>query len=102
MPTPCARRHAGSCGAFLGLLVALAGRYSTSPSRGGSSQQSKFDGVRKISPAEIALPRGYRVEAVATGLTFPTDVTFDDQGRAYFIQSGYSYGERWSYRAPND
>jgi hypothetical protein len=35
---------------LLGLLLALAGCYSTSPSRGGG-QQSKFDGVRKINPA---------------------------------------------------
>ena len=38
----------------------------------------------------------YRVEAVTTGLTFPTDVTFDDSGRAYVIEAGYSYGESWT------
>ena len=44
----------------------------------------------------IALPEGYRVEAVAVGLTFPTGVAFDDEGRPYVIEAGYSYGEVFS------
>ena len=36
---------------------------------------------------------GYTIEAVTTGLTFPTAVTSDDEGRWYVIESGYSYGE---------
>jgi glucose/arabinose dehydrogenase len=30
---------------------------------------------------------------VATGLTFPTGVAFDEQGQLYITESGYSYGE---------
>jgi glucose/arabinose dehydrogenase len=48
---------------------------------------------RQVDPADVALPAGYRIEVVARGLTFPTDITFDDQGRAYVIEAGYSYGE---------
>lgn len=48
---------------------------------------------RKINPDDIAVLKGYRIEPVATGLTFPTGITFDDQGRAYVVESGYSYGE---------
>jgi hypothetical protein len=30
------------------------------------------------------------------GLTFPSGITFDDQGRVYVIETGYSYGEVWA------
>jgi glucose/arabinose dehydrogenase len=33
------------------------------------------------------------VEIVATGLTFPTGVAFDDAGGVYVTEAGYSYGE---------
>ncbi|MDX5437381.1 MAG: PQQ-dependent sugar dehydrogenase, partial [Pontibacter sp.] len=36
---------------------------------------------------------GYTIEAVATGLTFPTSVAFDAQGQLYVVEAGYSYGE---------
>ena len=42
------------------------------------------------------MPPGYRIEAVATGLTFPTGVTFDGAGRPHVVESGYSYGEVWT------
>jgi glucose/arabinose dehydrogenase len=48
---------------------------------------------RKINPVDIALPPGYKIEAVASGFTFPSAVTFDDLGRLYVIETGYSYGE---------
>ena len=44
----------------------------------------------------MALPAGYRIEAVASGLTFPTGVAFDDGGRPHVLEAGYSYGERWT------
>jgi glucose/arabinose dehydrogenase len=49
--------------------------------------------ARVVDPGEIALPDGYRMQAVATGLTFPTGVTFDDRGGVYVVESSYSYGE---------
>jgi hypothetical protein len=42
------------------------------------------------------LPTGYQIEAVAVGLTFPSGVTSDDQGRVYVVETGYSYGEVWA------
>ncbi|WP_447977227.1 PQQ-dependent sugar dehydrogenase [Candidatus Nitrospira bockiana] len=65
----------------------------SSPS-GGS--QAVFSGVRTVHPEDIALLPGYRIEAIATGLTFPTGVTFDEEGRVYVTESGYSYGEVWT------
>lgn len=75
----------------LGFL--LAGCYGMRRSRGGG--QIKTQAPRSINPADIALPDGYRIEAVATGLTFPSGITFDDQNHPYVIESGYSYGEVW-------
>ncbi len=58
---------------------------------GGTSKE--FQPPRRLEPAAIALPEGYRIEPVATGLTYPTDVTFDGEGTPYVIEAGYSYGE---------
>jgi len=69
-----------------------AGCFGTSPSSGGG-QVRPADAERRINPADVALPAGYRIEAVATRLTFPTAVAFDDQNRPYVVEAGYSYGE---------
>ncbi|OGU08953.1 MAG: glucose dehydrogenase [Geobacteraceae bacterium GWC2_58_44] len=50
---------------------------------------------RQLNKDDIALPDRYKIEVVASGLTFPTGVTFDDQGIPYLVESGYSYGEVW-------
>ncbi|WP_201262812.1 hypothetical protein [Deinococcus aerius] len=69
----------------------LTGCYNLLPSNGGG--QANPPAVRTVRPADIAVPAGYRVEAVATGLDFPTAVAFDEQGRVYVLEAGYSYGE---------
>src|SRR5690349_10364028 len=48
---------------------------------------------RPVQASDVAMSPGFRIEAIATGLSFPTGVTFDDQGRIYVVESGYSYGE---------
>jgi glucose/arabinose dehydrogenase len=81
--------------AFAALLfLTLTGCWSLLPSHGGG--QTAFHGPRRTDPADIALPDGYRAEAVATGLTFPTGVEFDDGGQVYVVEAGYSYGEVWT------
>jgi glucose/arabinose dehydrogenase len=50
---------------------------------------------RKIVASDIALQPGYKIEAVSSGLTFPTACAFDDEGKLYVIEAGYSYGEVW-------
>lgn len=42
----------------------------------------------------ILLPSGYQIEAVATGLTFPTSVSWDSEGRMYVTEAGYAYGPK--------
>jgi glucose/arabinose dehydrogenase len=76
------------------LSAVLSGCFSMQPSEGGG--QTAFSPPRQINTADIALPRGYRIEPVITGLTFPTAVTFDDRNRPYVLEAGYSYGEVWT------
>jgi hypothetical protein len=49
-----------------------------------------------VNPADVARPDGYRIQAITTGLTFPTGATTDDQNRVYVVESGYSYGETFT------
>jgi glucose/arabinose dehydrogenase len=69
----------------------LNGCYFLRSSEGGG--ETKWEPPRKINPSDIALPEGYIIVPVAEGFTFPTSVTFDNEGTPYVIESGYSYGE---------
>lgn len=80
-----------SCAA---LALLLCGCYGVLPSQGGG--QTDFRQPRLVRPADVAVPAGYRVEAVAAGLTYPTSVAFDEAGRAHVAEAGYSYGEDWT------
>lgn len=64
----------------------------------GDKTREEFQPPRRIDPAAIALPAGYRIEPVATGLTYPTAVAFDERGTPYVTEAGYSYGE--DFREP--
>jgi glucose/arabinose dehydrogenase len=73
------------------IVVAIGACYWMRSSRGGG--QTEFTGPRLIRAEDIALPAGYRIEAVAAGLTFPTGVAFDDTNDVYVVESGCAYGE---------
>lgn len=45
-----------------------------------------------VRPEDIYIEPGYRIEPLVVGLTFPTGLTFDDQGYLYIAEAGYSYG----------
>lgn len=48
-----------------------------------------------VSTADIVLPAGYSVEAVNTGLTYPVDVTFDEEENYYGAEAGgHIYGTK--------
>ncbi len=87
---------AAAARAILLLLTtsALAGCYAMRPSDGAG--QTAFEPPRAVEATDVALPEGYRIEAVASGLTFPTGVAFDQNGTAYVTEAGYSYGEVWT------
>jgi glucose/arabinose dehydrogenase len=77
---------------FLNFSCLFTSCYWMRPSAGGG-QRTTFTAPRTLSPAAIALPEGYTAEIVATGLTFPTGLAFDGQGRLHVVESGYAYGE---------
>lgn len=71
--------------------AALPGCFATLPTQGGA--YTDFSGERRVDPADVLLEPGYRIELVATGLTFPTGIAFDEAGRPHVLEAGYSYGE---------
>ncbi|HYH56975.1 MAG TPA: PQQ-dependent sugar dehydrogenase, partial [Anseongella sp.] len=79
--------------ALLLLLISQSACYRTRKSAGGG--QITTIPARTIVPGDVALPPGYKIEAVATGLTFPSAAALDDKGNLYVIETGYSYGEIW-------
>lgn len=84
------------CGALAAVagVFALSGCYSIRSSDGGGQiDMPERPRVREVRAADVALPPGYRIEPVAVSLNMPTAVTFDDAGRIYVVESGYSYGE---------
>jgi glucose/arabinose dehydrogenase len=72
------------------LTASLAGCFRLLPTKGGG--MTDFDAPRRVDAGDVVLPPGYRIEPVATGLTFPTGVAFGADGRAYVTEAGYSYG----------
>src|SRR3954452_4565837 len=80
---------------FLCVLI-VSGCAATSPSEGGGQTKANLATPRRVNPDDVLLPDGYRIEAVATGLNFPTGVAFDNDGRPHVTESGYSYGEVWT------
>lgn len=76
------------------VLLASVSCYSMRRSSGGG--QTRWTPPRVVRAADVALPSGYRIEPIATELTFPVGVTFDDKGTVFVVESGYSYGEVWT------
>ncbi len=68
--------------------------YSLHGSEGGGEIDTASR--RAPNPNDVALADGYSIDVVAVGLTFPTDVVFDDQQRLHVVEGGYSYGERFT------
>ena len=83
-----------------GLVVAAAallvtgGCFGVRGSSGGG--QTAFEPPRRVDVRDVIVPDGYRVEIVASDLTYPTGVAFDDHNRPHVVESGYAYGEDWA------
>jgi len=91
-----AMRCTSSSVGFTVLLILGCGCAAVSSPMGGGQTDKTLPAPRALNPADVLVPEGYRIEAVATGLNFPTGVAFDNDGRAYVTESGYSYGEVWT------
>ncbi|HYD21400.1 MAG TPA: PQQ-dependent sugar dehydrogenase [Flavipsychrobacter sp.] len=75
------------------VIVSQSSCYRMRKTAGGG--QIKDIPPRILNAADIALPPGYKIEAVAQGFTFPSAAVLDDEGNLYVIETGYSYGEVW-------
>ncbi|MBW3634861.1 MAG: sugar dehydrogenase [Armatimonadetes bacterium] len=79
------------------LSSAVAGAISV----GANMMKEKTEEIRhrlasaRLKPSDnfpmIQLPEGYEIEKVADGLTFPTSVAWDDQGRMYVAEAGGTF-----------
>ncbi|PRY03391.1 glucose/arabinose dehydrogenase [Pontibacter ummariensis] len=47
-----------------------------------------------VDTADVVVPEGYTVEPVMAGLSFPTDVTFSDDGTVFVSEGGSSWPTR--------
>ena len=48
---------------------------------------------QKIDPSDIVVPEGYSIEAIATGLDYPSDIAFGPDGAMYVAEvGGHTYG----------
>jgi glucose/arabinose dehydrogenase len=81
---------------FLVAALSISGSscYGIRPSAGGG--QTSFAAPRQVDANDVAVPEGYRIDIVATGLTFPTGVALDSNNVPHVIEAGYSYGEVWT------
>jgi glucose/arabinose dehydrogenase len=64
------------------------------PATGGDQNAGpEHPAGRTTDPNDIQVPAGYEVEVVAEGLSYATDVTFDDEGNVYLSEAGgHTYG----------
>src|SRR4051812_12903920 len=98
------RRFFGDCGirtvAALAFLL-LAGCHSVSTrapdpvSNPSPERAAAFEAPRIPSPdpTSAQVPAGYRIDIVASGLTYPSSVEFDDRGRMYVAEAGFVFGD---------
>jgi glucose/arabinose dehydrogenase len=56
----------------------------------------EYSGPRRVDPRDIRLPPGYAIAPVATELTFPTGIAFDDLGRPHVVEAGYGPADAWA------
>ncbi len=73
--------------------VVLTGCYRMRSSQGGGQLKSVTE--RQVNTSDILLPPGFQIELVHKDLTFPSAITFDDNGGLYVVETGYAYGEVW-------
>src|SRR5688572_19269815 len=73
------------------LAAVLSSCYTMRPSSGAGEDAGPTP--RALSPAAIAVPTGYELELITSGLTFPVGAAVDDRGVLHVVESGYAYGE---------
>lgn len=80
------------------LTVACAGTKNAAYTQGQVASAGKVVNLtsnRTIKPSDIVVPNGYQIQAVAKGLSYPVDITFDDKGNAFIAEAGgHTYGTK--------
>ncbi|HEX8546243.1 MAG TPA: glucose dehydrogenase, partial [Cytophagaceae bacterium] len=79
---------------LIGVFAMLTSCYKIPGSYGYKKLPASLN--RNFNAQDIAVPSGYGVELFCKDLTFPTAIAFDEDGAAYTIESGYSYGEEFT------
>ena len=76
------------------LMAALSGcAKKEEPEDEPRAPDAALERVRGLNPDDVQVPAGYVLEVFASGLSFPTDITFDAAGNAYVSEAGgHSYG----------
>lgn len=76
-------------------MLALAAAGCDEETRGIVGPDEEVADNLQASPQfpNIFLPAGFRIEKVVEGLTFPTALTFDDQGQMYVAEAGGAFLE---------
>ena len=87
------KKHLHAVMAVIAISLLLCACYNMRKSKGGG--QTSVPAQRTINANDIALAPGYKVELVASGLSFPSGLDFDDKDNLYVTEAGYSYGEVW-------
>lgn len=78
--------------ATLGSALALAA-FSAASVAFPSAVAAQQPPARIADPADVEVPAGYELEVVAEGLSYATDVAFDDEGNVYVSEAGgHTYG----------
>ena len=89
------RRTVAAAAAIL-LLASVAapsfGQQPTKAEKTGPAPKS-LPQIPAPDPRAAVVPRGYRVEILAKGLTYPTSIEFDGRGNVFIAEAGYSYGD---------
>ncbi len=84
------RRIAAAAAMLLAMFLASC---ATLPEREQGSFPLEWPRFPEPAAWAAQVPPGYRVEVVASGLTYPTSIAFDDRGGIYVAEAGFAYGD---------
>jgi hypothetical protein len=86
------RRRLGAALASVCVVAGLVAAGACRPrfrSKGGG-QIGAPPSMKTRAPGDVAVPDRYEIELIASGLTYPTGLTWDDGGELYVVEAGYA------------
>ena len=82
------------------IITANSGCRNKEQTRSNEEQGDKIkevvqDSQRPLNPEDIIVPDGHQIKPFVSGLSYPVDITFDDEGNAYIAEAGgHTYGTK--------